>query len=132
MVWASGLLIGNVLASHAAVDHEAIVVTHGLHGVAYLIFASSTVIVRPSLVDVYGKRSVNLLHIGLTLVGLVNLYGAYAYAVESRGPTHWSSDVINYGIPVALLALGVSSISAARAITNDRRIASGNSSDSRQ
>lgn len=116
MVWASGLLIGNALASHAAVDHKAIVVTHGLHGVAYLIFASATIIVRPSLVDVYDKRSVNLLHIGLTLVGVINLYGAFEYAVKSRGPTHWSSDVINFGIPVALLALGAASISALRAL----------------
>jgi len=52
----------------------------------------------------------------LTLVGIVNLYGAYVYAVESRGPTHWSSDVINYGIPVALLTLGAASISALRAL----------------
>lgn len=119
-VWASGLLIGNALTSNVAVDHHAIVVTHGLHGTAYLIFASATVIIRRSLLDAFGKSSASLLHVGLALIGIVNLYGAFAYAEATRGLTHRSTELINYGVPVALLVLSASSIIAVRALMQRR------------
>ncbi len=114
-VWSLGLLLGNLMATHSISDHEAIVANHGLHGMAYLIFASAIFVVREGFRQVCGPVSMACAQAGLILQGALNIEGAYEFAVDSRGPSHLSSEIINYGIPVALLLLSVSCIGASRA-----------------
>lgn len=105
-VWSTGSILGNVLTARDATDRSALIANHGFHGIAYLLFAIAVFIVRDVFLEAWGRISITLAYGGLLLLGGLNIFGAYQFVGDMRGPTHWSLELIAYGIPAALLMLG--------------------------
>lgn len=121
VVWSLGLLLGNLLAAHVSTRHSGVVINHGLHGAAYIVFTLAAVIVRGSLAGAIGRNSVGLLFGGLSLLGVLNLYGAYDFAVNDEGISPETTDIINYGVPLALGMLGAALLSASFVLWGQRK-----------